>query len=158
MSEFKRAVDWDRMCGNVPTEQSLSNRYTQRSMDLVKEEYTDELIPCYEQGDMVEVLDAIGDSFKVLSQLSYSLQVDPEDIFKEINDSNYSKFCETVEDAQASVDAYENDDRYHSVFYELVEGQYVIFGYKTGEVVGQVQPKVLKGIHYTPPNIKKFIK
>ena len=41
MSEFKRATEWDKMCGNVPTTQDLTDMYTQRSMDLVKEEYDD---------------------------------------------------------------------------------------------------------------------
>lgn len=158
MSEFKRATEWDKMCGNVPTTQDLTDRYTQRSMDLVKEEYNTELLPYYEQGNLKEVLDAIGDSFKVLSQLAYSLQVDPEEIFKEVNDSNYSKFCDTLEDAKKSVESYDNDTRYHSVYYELVGDQYVIFGYKDGEVAGEVQPKVLKGIHYREPDIQKFVK
>ncbi len=158
MSEFKRATEWDKMCGNVPTTQDLTDMYTQRSMDLVKEEYDDELIPYYEEGNVKEVLDAIGDSFKVLSQLAYSLQVDPEELFKEVNDSNYSKFCDTLEDAKKSVESYDDDTRYHSVYYELVGSQYVIFGYKHGEVAGEVQPKVLKGIHYREPDIQKFVK
>lgn len=158
MSEFKRAVDWDKMCGNVPTTQDLNDMYTQRSMDLVKEEYFDELVPYYEEGNIKEVLDAIGDSFKVLSQLAYSLQVDPEEIFKEVNDSNYSKFCSYFEDAEASVRAYDDNEKYHSVYHELVGDHYVIFGYKNGDVPGEVKPKVLKGIHYRDPNIGKFVK
>lgn len=158
MSEFKRATEWDAMAGNIPTTQDLNDIFTQRSIDLVKEEYETELLPFYDEGNLIEVLDAIGDSFKVLSQLAYSLQVDPEELFKEVNDSNYSKFCYNEEDAIKSVEQYNSDERYHSVHYELINGLYAIFGYKVGEDTATSKAKVLKGIHYRKPDIEKFIK
>lgn len=158
MSEFKRATQWDKVCGNHPTTQDLNDLYTVRSMDLVCEEYNDELIPYYSEGNIVEVLDAIGDSFKVLSQLSYSLMVDPEELFKEVNDSNYSKFCYNEEDAIESVRSYDSSDKYHSVYFDKIDDLYVIFGYKVGDDPRTTKPKVLKGIHFREPDIKKFLR
>lgn len=158
MSEFKRAVEWDAICGNHPTEQSLDDLYTKLSISLVTEEYRDELIPAIDENDMVEVVDAIGDLFKVLSQLSYSLTIDPEKVFKEVNDSNYSKFCYKESDAVASVERYAHDNRYHGVYYEKIDDLYVIFGYKEGEDPETTKAKVLKGIHYQSPDIQQFIR
>lgn len=158
MSEFKRAINWDMICGNYPNGQDLNDDFTKLAFSLVAEEYEDELKPCYLDGDLVNVFDAIGDLFKVLSQLSYSLEVDPEEIFRVVNDSNYTKFCYNEDDAISSVKSYENDERYHSVYYDVIGDTYVIFGYKEGMVAGVDKPKVLKGIHYQEPNISQFVK
>lgn len=158
MSELKRTTEWDAICGNFPTGQLLDDPYTKLSYNLVKEEVEGELFPSYEEGNVTEVLDAIGDSFKVLSQLAYSLSVEPEDILKEVNDSNFSKFCYDEDDAIVSVKSYENDDRYINVHYKLVGDVYVILGHKINQNPETDKPKVLKGIHFSEPNFEKFLK
>lgn len=158
MSELNRTVQWDQLCGNFPTGQDLQDPYTKLSFNLVQEEYNDELIPFYEEGNVTEVLDAIGDSFKVLSQLAYSLSVHPDDILKEVNDSNFSKFCYSEEDAKQSVENYATDNRYHSVHYELKDDVYVILGFKNNQNPETDKPKVLKGINFVEPDFTKFIK
>lgn len=158
MSEFKRAIEWDMICGNYPTGQELTDDFTKLAFSLVVEEYEDELKPYFLDGNLIEVFDAIGDMLKVLSQLAYSLEVNPEELFRVVNDSNYTKFCYNEDDAIASVKSYENDERYHSVYYDEIDGTYVIFGYKTGMVPGVDKPKVLKGIHFQEPNISQFVK
>ena len=48
---------------------------------------------------------------------------DPELVLKVVNDSNFTKFCKTVEEAKASVRAYINKPRYQNVKYKKV-GEY----------------------------------
>jgi len=161
MSELLRAVKWDKMAGNQPCyEQDLNHPYVQLSMDLVKEEYggVGELLESFEAGNVQGVIDGATDLLKVTTQLLFSISVDPEAALKQVNDSNFSKFCTNEEDAVASVKSYENDDRYVDVFYEKVEDMYIIKGWKTGQDKSVHSPKVLKGIHYFEPYLHHFIR
>lgn len=159
MTELRRAQQWDEIAGNFPSEtQDLGDPYVTLSFDLVREEWF-ELNDGMADNDVKEALDACGDLLKVVSQLCYSLDVDAESLLHEVNNSNFSKFCTTEEDAKKSVHSYFNDERYHNVFYKKVGSVYVIFGYKVGQVADEAtKPKVLKGIHYREPFLSPFIK
>lgn len=157
-----RSIEWDKMAGNVPSAtQDLNDPYVNLSMDLVNEEVNNvgELLDSYQRKDLEGVVDGLGDVLKVVCQACYSLGINPDELLQEINDSNYSKFCKDEECAIKSVMAYFDDPRYYNVFYRKVGDVYVIFGYKAGQVGDKAtEPKVLKGIHYREPDVKKFIK
>ena len=83
------------------------------------------------------------------------LGVHPNDVLKEINESNLSKFCYNRADADASVDAYAGSDVYEDVHWEVVDDAYVIKGHKIG--VDSSNYKILKGIHFRKPDLTKLV-
>lgn len=160
MSEMKRSTIWDKTAGSVPVvTQDLTNPYIILSIDLINEEMNgeNELIDSFNKGDIKGVIDGLGDVLKVTCQMCYALDIDPEDLLKEINDSNFTKFCINEEHAILSVEAYRDDPRYKNVFYEKFGNYYIIKGYKISDDITKTSPKVLKGIFYREPDLSKFI-
>lgn len=158
MSELKRAVEWDMTCGITPSkEQDLKAPIVQLGKDLVDEEYK-ELQEGHAATDLTEVLDALGDVLKVVSFHCVALNVDPEELLKEVNDSNFSKFCYYLDDAEASVAKYKDSGDYKHVHYVKVDNTYIIKGWKIHQDPEVDTPKVLKGIHFVKPDLSKFIK
>ena len=75
---------------------------------------------------------------------------DPEAVLKIINDSNFTKFCKTLNEAKASVAAYSNKDRYVNVKYKYMKGS----GYRViqgDDKAAGVVGKTLKSIYFTEP-------
>lgn len=161
MSELLRAVNWDKTAGNFSSKtQDLNDPYVRLSVNLVDEEVNGigELLDSFRKGDVKGTLDGCADALKVVCQLVYSLDVCPEELLREINISNFSKFCYTREDAERSVMKYECSEDYKGVFYEVVNGHYVIKGFKLSQNVLTDTPKVLKGVNYREPDLSRFIK
>ena len=161
MSEMLRSIEWDKTAGSVPVEaQDLSHPYVQLSASLIDEEVNGEgeLLDSFYKGDLVGVVDGLGDVLKVVCQMCYALDINPEELLKEINDSNFSKFCTKELDAAISVAAYNRGNRYKDVFYEKVDDLWVIRGWKVDQDVNTATPKVLKGINYREPDLQRFIK
>ena len=79
---------------------------------------------------------------------------DPEEILKEVNDSNFSKFCKTIEEARASVRIYTAKDRYNKVKYKRTDKFWHLYG--NDKLTGAVG-KTLKGIHFREPNFIPII-
>lgn len=151
--ELQRAIEWDKLAGNKPLASPADNMFTSYyalSLDLIKEEYH-ELLDADDELDLTGVVDAIGDMLKVVSQLAYSLNLNPALILEAVNDSNYSKFDKTEEDAIISVQSYKDDGRYKNVFYEEINGLFVIKGWKVNAEPSS-KPKVLKSHKYVEPN------
>ena len=75
--------------------------------------------------------------------------------FNNVHNSNMSKLCTSVEEAEKTVQKYNNDyvagnSPYDTpYYYELKPGLYVVKNKSTG--------KALKSINYTPANMKQFI-
>lgn len=160
MSEMLRSIEWDKTGGNSPVKsQDLSHPYVKLSIDLVNEEVNGagELLGSYAKGDLKGVIDGIGDSLKVLCQLCFALNISPEELLKEVNDSNFSKFCLTEEQAIKSVESYWNDIRYINVHYLQVGEYYIIKGWKIGQNPDTDTPKILKAHDYKEFDASKFI-
>jgi len=90
-------------------------------------------------------------------QLCERLGVDSMDVLEEVCEANMSKFCSTIEEADASVKAYEDDPRYTNVHFKYREDEelFVILGNKVDASSDQF--KILKGINTFKPNISKFL-
>lgn len=73
---------------------------------------------------------------------------DPEEVLRIVNDSNFSKFCKTVEEARASKAAYTKKKRYSNVTYTKIGKYYVLSG--DDEIHGAKQ-KTLKSINFYEP-------
>ena len=160
MTTIQNSMLWDVLAGSVPVySQDLQDPYVQLSVKLVEEEVNGEgeLLDSYNKGNLEGVLDGLGDTLKVVSQLCFALAVDPENILTEVNRSNFSKFCATEEEAEESVESYRNSLRYKGVHYVQNAGLYIIKGWYIEQDEEVDAPKVLKGIKFFEPNMKQFI-
>ena len=115
---------------------------------LIEEEF-EELTLAMKNKNLTETLDAIGDMIVVVSGLAHKLGFNTQEIMDIINESNFSKFCYTLRQAEKSVESYKNDDRYKNVTYEIIDGIYVIKGKPKDNSDGSY--KILKGINYKSP-------
>lgn len=61
-------------------------------VELIREEFEDELIPALQAGDMVETADACIDLLYVTYGLLVEMGIDAETLFNEVQRSNMSKF------------------------------------------------------------------
>lgn len=61
-------------------------------VELIREEFQDELIPALEAGDMVETADACVDIIYVTLGLLVEMGIDVQPLFDEVQRSNMSKF------------------------------------------------------------------
>ena len=88
--------------------------------------------------------------------IGFRLTNDLDGAFRNVHESNMSKLCKSVEEAEETVRVYQEkfkrgESPYDSpYYYELKPGLYVIKNKSTG--------KALKSINYTPANLKSFLK
>lgn len=119
-------------------------------VNLLQEEL-DELKDAIKDGDLVEIADALSDLQYVLSGavLEFGLADRFEALFSEVQRSNMSKICPTMEDAQKTQQHYKETKDTES-YIEERDGQY--FVYRTGD------NKVLKSVSYSPADLKTIVK
>lgn len=165
VDELLRSTEWDRMAGNTPVS-TLQHPYTILSAELIDEEVNGkgELLDSFRNGDMKGVLDGLGDTLKVTAQMCYALGVSPVELLKEVNDSNFSKFCDSEQEAIDTVEWYkENDTRYRDVHYVQRYGvgsnnepytKWIILGYPIGSL--STTPKVLKNKNYKELDLSRW--
>lgn len=100
------------------------------------------------EADRVEIIDALGDMLVVINNYLVWLGIDGNELTKEIYDSNMSKFCYNQNDAEASIKKYSNSGI--DAYYGEVGGVYYIRR--------KSDNKILKGINFRLPDLKRFIK
>lgn len=112
-------------------------------LQLLREE-TNELAAAALEGDIILVADGLGDIAYVLygAIIEFGLQDKFAEIFKAIHESNMSKACSTIEEAEATATGYENTR------IEERDGKFFVYG-NNG--------KTLKSINYKPVNIKAIL-
>lgn len=106
-----------------------------------------------ENVNKTEELDALGDLQYVLSGgvLAYGYQDVFDDAFDDIHASNMSKACETLEQANDTIEYYRTREKDACECY-YVQKDNLYFVYRTGD------DKVIKNIYYTEANVGKFLK
>ena len=118
-------------------------------INLIEEELK-ELKEAIDDNDLIEVADAFCDIQYVLSGaiLEFGLGQKFKALFEEVQRSNMSKTCKTMDAAQATQSHYFEKDGTES---EIVErnGEYIVYRKADG--------KVLKSINYSPADLKQFI-
>jgi predicted HAD superfamily Cof-like phosphohydrolase len=99
--------------------------------------------------DIVEVADALCDLQYVLSGavLEFGLGEKFRDLFDEVQRSNMSKACETVEEAEATVAHYQAKGS--ECYYKEDNGKFLVF--RTSD------NKTLKNINYSPADLSKIL-
>ena len=116
---------------------------------LIREEL-EELEAAIADNDLVEIADALCDIQYVLSGavLEFGLGEKFRDLFDEVQRSNMSKSCSSVEEAEATVRYYKENKGVDS-FYKESDGHYLV--YRTDD------NKTLKSINYSPANLKGIL-
>ncbi|WP_235299015.1 nucleoside triphosphate pyrophosphohydrolase family protein [Portibacter marinus] len=116
-------------------------------VNLIQEELN-ELKEAIEDKDIVEVADALADLQYVLSGaiLEFGLGEKFKHIFDEVQRSNMSKTCKTMEEAKTTQLHY---SEHKGMVSEIVEsnGEYLVYRIEDG--------KVLKSVNYSPADIRK---
>jgi len=117
---------------------------------LIAEEL-EELQEAIEQGDIVAVADALCDIQYVLSGavLEFGLGDKFKSLFDEVQRSNMSKTCKTLEEAEATVQHYLENHNVEA--YIRQEGPYYLV-HRTAD------HKTLKSINYSPADLEGILK
>lgn len=118
-------------------------------VELISEELK-ELEQAIKDGDLVEVADALCDIQYVLSGavLEFGLGDKFVDLFNEVQRSNMSKACKTMEEAEATVKHYKENKNTDSYIKES-DGLYLV--YRTED------NKTLKSVNYSPADLKSIL-
>jgi NTP pyrophosphatase (non-canonical NTP hydrolase) len=120
--------------------------FIESKMALIREEMG-ELEEAVKNKDLIETVDALTDILYVVLGMGYGLNVNLDDAFKIVHESNMSKMCLTEEEAKATVAWYKiNQTRYTTPAYRVNSvGNYVVYDEATR--------KILKSIYYKPADL-----
>lgn len=126
-----------------------SSKRCELRVSLLQEELN-ELKEAIEDKDLVEIADALCDLQYVLSGaiLEFGLASDFKTLFDEVQRSNMSKTCKTMEEAEATQAHYLQTKGTRS-FIEEKDGEYLV--YREGD------KKVLKSVKYSPADLKGIL-
>ena len=129
----------------IPSEDRCALR-----VSLISEEL-EELRDAIRDKDIVEIADALCDIQYVLSGavLEFGLGDKFADLFNEVQRSNMSKACNSVEEAEATISHYNKKDG-TKAYYREEGGKFLI--YRVGD------NKTLKSINYSPADIEGLLK
>jgi len=118
-------------------------------VSLLQEELN-ELKEAIENNDLVEVADALCDIQYVLSGAIHEFGMGPhfKSLFDEVQRSNMSKTCKTMEVAEATQKHYKETKDTDSVIEEK-DGEFLV--YREGD------RKVLKSVEYSPADMKGMV-
>lgn len=119
-------------------------------VELLAEELK-ELQEAIDDNDLVEVADALCDIQYVLSGavLEFGLGEKFVELFNEVQRSNMSKACKTLEEAEATVKHYKENKGTESYIKES-DGLYLVYRIEDN--------KTLKSINYSPADLKTILK
>lgn len=128
----------------IPSEDRCNLR-----VELLREEL-EELKKAIEDKNIVEIADAFCDIQYVLSGavLEFGLGDKFVELFNEVQRSNMSKACDTMQDAIATLAHYKQKDGTEG-YYKEVNGKWIV--YRNGD------NKVLKSIKYSPARINELL-
>ena len=155
VKEFNRAFNLE-VPENVQTNFFTQDTFTVNlKMKLIREEM-EELEEAVRNKDVVETADAIGDLLYVLDGMAISMGLPMDDIFDHIHESNMSKLCDSLEQAEETVAWYKEHPEkgydtpmYRPCNHPKLKDKYVIYNGSTG--------KILKNKYYKAVNMKPFL-
>ena len=118
-------------------------------ISLLEEELR-ELKTAIANGDIVEAADAFSDLQYVLSGaiLEFGLGEKFKELFDEVQRSNMSKTCKSMEEAEATQSYYEMHRGMSSVIKEK-DGEFLVYRESDG--------KVFKSVNYSPPDLENIV-
>lgn len=129
---------------SIPNEKRSALR-----VELISEELK-ELEEAISNNDLVEVADALCDIQYVLSGavLEFGMGNKFVELFNEVQRSNMSKACKTMEEAEATVKHYKENKSTDSYIKEA-DGLYLVYR--------KEDDKTLKSINYSPADLKSIL-
>ena len=133
----------------LETPQIPSKERCDLRVSLLQEELN-ELKEAIAEGNLTEIADALADIQYVLSGavLEFGLKDKFDDLFAEVQRSNMSKACSTMQEAIATLSHYKQKDG--------TEGRYEKVGEKW-VVYRNSDDKVLKSVEYSPARLVEII-
>ena len=117
--------------------------------DFIQEELAEYKEAC-EKGDIVGILDALCDITYVSlgnGTLLHGLKGKIWKAYQEVQASNMSKSCATIEEAEETIKV-RSEEKGHPCHYEKIGDRYIV--YRSSD------RKVMKSINYFAPNLKQF--
>lgn len=128
----------------IPSEERCQLR-----VNLLQEELN-EFSEAIKNKDLVEIADALCDLQYVLSGsvLEFGLGEKFDKLFNDVQRSNMSKACETMQEAIETISHYKKTQDFESV-YKKVGDKFVVYRLSDN--------KVLKSVNYSPVDLKKII-
>lgn len=129
----------------IPHEDRCSLR-----INLLQEEL-DELKQAIAEQDLTGIADALADLQYVLSGavLEFGLGERFKRLFEEVQRSNMSKVCQSLEDAEATVSYYRNKDGTEG-YIEESDGVFLVYR--------RSDHKVLKSVRYSPADLERIVR
>lgn len=109
-----------------------------------------ELEEAIEQNDLVEIADALCDIQYVLSGavLEFGLGNRFVELFNEVQRSNMSKACSSLQEAKETIEYYKRN-KGTEAYYREEDGKFLVYR--------KADDKTLKSINYSPADLKKII-
>ena len=146
VSEFHKLFD----APILDTPQIPNEKRAKLRVSLLQEELN-ELQEAINNNDLIEVADALADLQYVLSGaiLEFWLWDKFSEIFAEVQRSNMSKACNSLDEAIKTVEYYKE---------EKETDWYIVQKWDQYLVHRKDDNKVLKSVNYSPANIGKFLK
>jgi len=132
----------------LDTPQIPSKQRCDLRVSLIAEELK-ELQEAIDDNNIVEIADALADIQYVLAGaiLEFGLGEKFRTLFDEVQRSNMSKACNSVEEAEATMKHYA--EKGTESYYKEIEGKFLV--YRKGD------DKTLKNINYSPADLKSII-
>lgn len=145
VAEFHKTFD----APILPSPEIPSEKRCKLRVSLLAEELK-ELQEAIDNKDITEIADALCDLQYVLSGavLEFGFGEKFVDLFDEVQRSNMSKACETLIEAEATVQHYLQKDNTQSEIKEK-EGKFLVFR--------KSDNKVLKSVNYSPADLVKIL-
>lgn len=153
-TNFEKVIDFNHNAGIAVADTPRSNVFTEDPklvayrLALIEEE-VGELRDAIRDNNFTEVIDALSDILYVVYGAGASFGINLDQTYDIVHRSNMSKFCQTEEEAQQTVEWYKDEyaakrQPYDSPAYrKSVDDQlWIVYNQSTG--------KILKSINYTP--------
>jgi predicted HAD superfamily Cof-like phosphohydrolase len=144
VSDFHKTFDAPILeIPQIPSEERCQLR-----VSLLQEELN-ELKQAIDEGNLVEISDALCDIQYVLSGaiLEFGMGEVFDELFEEVQRSNMSKACSSIQEAIETISHYKQKDGTEST-YKQVGDKWVVYRLSDN--------KVLKSVNYSPANLKNY--
>lgn len=146
VAEFNTTAAVERITEKTASVFTTHPKMIETCLSLIREEVS-ELEDAVKAHDLTETRDALADILYVVYGMAFRLGINADEDFKQVHESNMSKFCATEEEAIQTVDNYKalyehGKSPYPSPAYryEKDTSKWVVFEQTTG--------KILKNINY----------
>ena len=165
MSNFQKVHQFNQTFGvtthNTPQANIFREdpKLVELRMKLIREE-VQELEEAVKSHDLTETIDALSDILYVVYGAGSSFGIDLDQTFNLVHQSNMSKVCQTVEEAEQTVAHYQNNADSFNIknptqapvdpaYRKSNTGKYVVYNKTTG--------KVLKSVSYQPVSFESYL-